>query len=112
MPRKGAKLFQGQLDPDDHRQAQALMEKTEETQTKFLKRLVNQEYEKTFTDGGEAKEVLKATVQIESLRRDIKNIGLDIGTLKHQNQNMMDSLRTITTLLTIINDREIRRDKK
>lgn len=99
MPRKGANLFQGQLDPEDHRQALALMEKSQETRTKFLKRLINQEYEKQFTDGGEIKEVLKAKEQIKSLQTDIRDMGHDIVTIKGQNEKMANSFRTVITLL-------------
>jgi hypothetical protein len=90
MPRKGANLFQGQLDPEDHRQALALMEKSGETKTKLLKKLVNQEYEKQFTDGGEMKEVLKIKGLINSLTGDIDTIKTQITELNKSLKGILE----------------------
>jgi len=85
MPRAGALLFQAQLDNDVHGKALTLLQKTGETKTAFLKRLVEEEYRRTLIDGTEDESRSAsgvAAADAEKMLSDINKIGGDTTALR------------------------------
>jgi len=84
MPRIGAQLFQAQLDNDVHGRALALLQKTGETKTAFLTRLVEEEYKRIHVGGTESGSsgASTAALDVEKMFTELEKIDGDTTALR------------------------------
>jgi len=81
MPRIGAPYIQAQLDKDVHVKALTLLQKTGETKTAFLTRLIENEYKRTETSSIESR-VSETAVDIEKLLSELEKVSSDTTALR------------------------------
>jgi len=84
MPRIGAPYIQAQLDNDVHGKALTLLQKTGETKTAFLTRLIENEYTRAVADGADSGSggISDKAVDVEKLLSELEKVCGDTTALR------------------------------